>query len=357
MKSPLPFLLCDLATLALSAAAGRPGPIAASAALLATVCGWSHAADFAGARLIDERGYPGCVELRNATTRVLLEPNLGGRVLSYTLNGIEALYQDSAFDGVTRESIGRAALIPGGRFDVGPEFVLPPRPDLWLGRWRGEITGERSARLTSGVDAATGLQLVREFSLDAASSRLACTQTIVNHASGPRRTFHWSRTLAAGGGICVVPLNPVSRYPRGYLTYGPDNALLFRPPDEPHVLVRDGSLLIIGPPQQKKFAVDVADGWLAYALRSGLLFVKRFAVHADRVYGEIAGNAVSIWYSENRMCELEPIGPLEILAPGQRASYREEWWLLPQAFPADPAALDVAAVRRTVTALSRGTPP
>ena len=42
---------------------------------------------------------------------------------------------------------------------------------------------------------------------------------------------------------------------RGHLTYSPGNMLLFRRPDHPRVLVRDGTLPIIGPPQQKKFAV------------------------------------------------------------------------------------------------------
>jgi len=35
-------------------------------------------------------------------------------------------------------------------------------------------------RLTSGPDEATGVQLIREFRLDAKSSHLACTQIIKN---------------------------------------------------------------------------------------------------------------------------------------------------------------------------------
>jgi hypothetical protein len=315
------------------------------------------AAEFTGARFVSEHGYAGCIELRNATTRVLLEPNLGGRVLGYALDGVEALYHDPKFDGATRDTPGRAALIPGGRFDVGPEFVLPPRPDLWLGRWRAEITGEQAARLTSEVDRTTGLQLVREFRLARTTSHLTCTQTILNRGAVTRVVCHWSRTLADGGGICIVPLNPASRYPRGYLTYGPNATLLFRPPPDPNVVSRDGVLLILGPPAQKKFAIDVSEGWLAYLTRRGLLFVKRFAVYPDRPYAEIAGNAASIWYSEERACEVEPIGPRETLPPGGHTSFTEEWWLQAFALPPQRAALDIAAVRRVVESVRRDPSP
>ncbi len=327
------------------------------AVMLAAISSMAGAADFAGARMVDERGYTGCVELSNETTRVVLEPNLGGRVLRYALRGTEALYQDPTFDGATRDTPGRGALIPGGRFDIGPEATRPPRPVFWLGRWRVEITGDRAARLTSEVDPQTGLQLVRDFRLDPSASHLACTQTIINRGGTPRAACHWSRTLADGGGICVVPVNPASRYPKGYLTYAPEGFLLFRPPEEPNVSVRDGALLIIGPPQQKKFAVDVSEGWLAYLTRAGLLLVKRFAVYPDRTYGEIAGNAVSIWYSEERACELEPIGPMETLAPGARASFTEHWWLHPFVFPARRTDVDLAAVRRMVDASKQEAAP
>ena len=40
-----------------------------------------------GTRIITERKYANCIELYNDSVRVVLEHNLGGRVLVYALNG------------------------------------------------------------------------------------------------------------------------------------------------------------------------------------------------------------------------------------------------------------------------------
>lgn len=305
-----------------------------------------HAAD--GARVVAAAGYSGCIELSNATTRVVLEPNAGGRVLHYQLRGREVLFQDPAADGWTLGSPRLAAGLPAGRFDIGPENGRPfVRDVLWEGRWTAEITGPREGRMTSGV--VSGVQLVRDFTLARDSSHLRVTQTIHNRGRDTVRSFHWSRTFAEGGGICFAPLPPVSRFPKGYLLYGPGRVIDYMPADEPGTAVRDGLLVISGPPTRPKFALDVSPGWLAYLTRSGLLFVKKFPVYPDRVYGEPAANNASIWYSGNRVTEIEPIGPLELIAPGASASFTEDWWLHPLPYPAD-GAIDTAPVRRLVDA-------
>ena len=89
----------------------------------------------------------------------------------------------------------------GGRFDIGPEMLNPPRPTLWLGSYAAEITGERSATLTSQPCEATGAQLVREFELAATGSGLSVTQRIRNVSDSTKKYFHWSRSFAHGGAL------------------------------------------------------------------------------------------------------------------------------------------------------------
>jgi hypothetical protein len=48
-----------------------------------------------GVSYISAYGYDSCIELKNKTTTVILEPNAGGRVISYSLNGINIMYEDS----------------------------------------------------------------------------------------------------------------------------------------------------------------------------------------------------------------------------------------------------------------------
>lgn len=304
--------------------------------------------------VIEYFGYPGCVRLDNgAGTRVVLCPHAGGRVLEYSLGGVNALHLDPGQRG-WRRAPGATPVDPcGGRFDVGPERVIAPHPDLWLGDWAAEAPSPLRARLVSPRDGATGLRLVREFALDASSSRLVCRQDISNESDRAVMVCHWSRTLAVGGGIVLIPLTAHSRFPMNYVMYGPGPVIDFRPED-PLIRSRDGFLEILGTPARPKLGMDSAAGWFAYLTRSGLLFAKRFPVFPDRVYGEVAGLTISIWYFKDVMCELEPIGPREMLAPGATASFAEEWELLRHPFPEPGGAVNLGAVTRLAAPAADG---
>jgi hypothetical protein len=324
--------------------------VPAVSSLLSLVAGCAARPDTSGTRVVEEHGYPGCIELSNGRTRVVLEPNCGGRVLIYSLDGTNVIYIDSAHDGLVTPAPGVRLFPCAGRFDIGPETTIPKRPVLWREKWEAEITGPRAARMISRKDPATGVQLTREFVLDAESSHLRCTQIITNVSDRTRRYCHWSRTFAVGGGICLVPLNPESRYPAGYLIYGPGGKLDFRPAPEPNIRVRDGILEIIGAPSRPKFAIDTFEEWIAYVTQENQLFVKCFPAYPDRVYGEIAGNTVSIWYKDDLVCEVEPIGPWETIEAGKSVSFTEDWWLLEYPYPED-RTIDLAQLRKLVEGL------
>ena len=320
------------------------------------VCGLtSHracAAPPVGARVVSFYGYDDCLRLENESTRVTLCPASGGRVLQYARAGTNALYLPAGDEGWLYQP-GRERHSPSaGRFDIGPEQTIAAHPELWLGRWSGQITGRWSVRLTSVEDRQTGVQLIRDFTLDPKSTRLECRQTIRNVSRQTREYCHWSRTFAVGGGICVIPLTAPRRFPHGYVMYGPDAAIQFRPQD-PQIRIREGFLEILGAPRYPKLGMDSYAGWFGYLMKNNLLFVKRFAVHPDRVYNEVAGLTTSIWYPDGPMCELEPIGPRERLAPGQSASFTETWWLLSHAYPAPGAKIDLQKLSAQVAGQAR----
>jgi len=318
------------------------------------ICNYAFSQDTPeGTAWVSSHGYSNCVQLFNNTTKVILEPNCGGRVLEYSLNGKNALYIDPEQDGWTYTAGGKIIDPTGGRFDIGPEQIIPRHPNLWVGKWRAEIIAPREARLTSVKDAATGVQLIREFKLDKESSLLRCTQTIKNVSTETKQYSHWSRTFASPFTVCLIPLNPKSRFPLGYILYGPGPVMNYRPKEHPNIKIRDGFLEISGTPPQPKFGIDSYAGWLGYITRDNLLFVKRFPVYPKRVYGEMAGFTISIWYFKEKMCELEPIGPMETLKPGESASFTEEWWLFPYDYPQEGQEIALDEFRTFVEAKTR----
>lgn len=288
-----------------------------------------------GAQTIEFYGYDDCIQLKNERTEVVLCPAAGGRVLSYSLDGKNVLYlPDGVEEGWVWDGGDSRGKMNAGRFDIGPEQMVARRNTLWQGRWSGKVTGDRRAELTSPVDDGPGVSLVRTFALDEHSSKLTCTQTIVSASDEPLEYCHWSRTFANGKGICVVPLSKLGRFPAGYVRYDPPGRMLNMLPTDEHVVKQGDFLIVDDHPQNPKLGFDSHAGWLAYYAPQDLLFIKKFPTYPERAYNEVAGLTISIWYPDDEMVELEPIGPSERLSRrGDQASFTETWFLLDQPFP------------------------
>lgn len=310
-----------------------------------------------GVRRVKVLNYPDCFEIANAETRVTFCHQVGGRILQYEHDGHNALYLDPAEEKWGTPG-GPEAPSSAGRFDIGPEYLIPDRPTLWVGPWQAEAIGPRAVRLTSQPDEATGVQLVRHFRLAATGTHLSCEQTIKNISAEPKNWAHWSRTFAVHGGIGVVPQTPdTRRYPKGFVMYnqGEEHSIILRPTD-PNVRMRGEFLEVLGPTRQPKIGFDSNAGWFAYVMPHGQAFVKRYPSPKQGVYPEIAGLTLCFWYpqaSQVPACELEPHGPRTTVAPGASVSFTEDWYLLAHPFPRSGESLDLEKLAAQVAAEAR----
>lgn len=263
--------------------------------------------------------------ISNGIVTVVIDLEVGGRIIEYSRNDNNVLFiktKNTNFKGPD-----------AGRCDFGPEKLVPPRPETWLGSWSLEEKTNSYIKIKSQIAEMAGVQLIREFKLDKNSSHLEFIQTIVNVTDSIKRYSHWSRTFGETNGICLAPLNPNSRFPKGYMVYTSGNKLDFSPKGGENERVREGILEITGSPENPKFVTDDAAGWLGYITRDDQLFIKKFEVFPDKVYGEMTGATVSIWYNVEGICEIEPIGPWEWIEPGNSVSFTENWYLKDYKFP------------------------
>lgn len=306
------------------------------------------------ARFTKYLGYEKAVELRLGETRAVLCPEAGGRVLEYSVAGENLMFIDEYEKNWTP---GKPTPQSAGRFDFGPEMVVPRHQTIWQGTWSAEITGPESARLVSQRDAVSGVQLMREFTLKSNAlppnsarvqrlqgATLICKQTIMNISDKTVEYCHWGRSFSPAGGICLIPLGDrPSRFPSKYVMYE-DNGINPKNQDE-KIIERDGFLEILAPPRKPKLGFDSFAGWLAYVLPTNQVFIKRFPTDPERVYNEAAGLTISVWYPKTGgMIELDPIGPRERLAPGQVASFTEEWMVGKYNFPKAGEKIDLKAI-------------
>ena len=61
----------------------------------------SDAIAFEGAETVSSHGYDGCIRIFNDRVSVILEPNCGGRIIEYSLDGVNVLFVDPDQNGWT----------------------------------------------------------------------------------------------------------------------------------------------------------------------------------------------------------------------------------------------------------------
>jgi hypothetical protein len=280
-------------------------------------------------------GYEDCAQISNGRTRIILGHQFGGRLLAYESEGKNILYLDPKEAEWNLNNI-QSPRVSAGRFDVGPEYLMPRTQFIWSGKWEVKVTGDLSARMTSQIDPTTSIQVTRDFELDKDSSHLKIKQTVLNKGDQLVRHNYWSRTFVIHGGVAVIPCDPHrSLIPNLYYVSQHRYLINFRPEDPAVRRVKD-YLVVDSPPEFPKLGFDCAVGWVAYQAPNDLLFVKKWPVFPDRKYGDPGEIQFSLWYpTPNKFpaCEIEPIGPLVPLKPGQKSSFTVDWWLLERPFP------------------------
>jgi hypothetical protein len=78
-------------------------------------------------------------------------------------------------------------------------------------------------------------------------------------------------------------------------------------------------------PQPQKIGASGYPGWAAYACAAGL-FIKFFRQSPDAEYPDRDVSAEM--FTNDKILEVESLGPMTVLHPGETVTHREDWCLL-----------------------------
>jgi len=157
--------------------------------------------------------------------------------------------------------------------------------------------------------------------------------TVSVHHRISNRTPHaieaaaWALTILASGGTALLPQEPHRPHPDGLLPTRPMALWPYSDLGDPRWKFGQRFVrLRCDPerPQALKIGAGNRQGWLAY-YRNGLLFVKRFPFREGAAYPDFGSNCEL--FTKGGMIELESLGPLERLEPGQAIEHIETWSL------------------------------
>jgi len=187
---------------------------------------------------------------------------------------------------------------------------------------------ERAARviLTPPPETPWGLQKEIEIVLAPSGSRVDVLHRIRNVGKEPTTLAPWALSVMAPGGVEVIPLPPKQPHPQALL---PNQVLVLWPYfdfTDPRYTFGQQVILLrqdakLGP---TKIGLRHTLGWAAYANR-GCLFIKRFQHLPDRTYPDFGVNYET--FTNQDMLEMETLGPLVTLKPGEQVLHSETWEL------------------------------
>lgn len=284
-------------------------------------------------RIVEYRGWKNNLLMTNGDVEIVVTLDVGPRVISYRVpDGFNVMKNYDSMMGGMGESEWQ---IRGGhRFWLAPEdltrtYFPDNRPVAW------KQCGPRSATFTPPPEEEYGVQKAMTLSLAESGTHVDVTLTVTNVAKIPTELAPWGPTVLAPGGVEIIPLPPKAPHPghvsnaRSPADFGPNQTLVLWPyfdfaDDRWHfgskfILLRQDAAK--GP---TKIGLAHREGWVGY-VNNGVLFVKRFDYREGAIYPDRGTRYQT--FSNQDMLEMETVGELVTLQPGESATLAESWEL------------------------------
>ncbi|HEX7588063.1 MAG TPA: hypothetical protein VF478_07100 [Anaerolineae bacterium] len=170
----------------------------------------------------------------------------------------------------------------------------------------------------------TGMRKSIEIHLHSDHAALTLVHRLQNEGTQTVEFAPWAITQVKQGGVAILPqtVGPVDT--AGLLA---NRHLVLWPYTswhDPRLELNDDLILIDAQPKLPPCKIGYLNrhGWMGY-LRKGMLFVKRFEAQLDRAHPDYGCNAEI--YCNDQFIELETLGPLVKLQPGDSTTSKETW--------------------------------
>lgn len=290
---------------------------------------------------IDFEGWKDCLRLSNGDAEIIVTTQIGPRIIRYGLPG-----GPNAFQVIpkTRGQVGGDTWLPygGHRLWLAPE-ALPRSYYADNGPIGSHSYTNGTLSVANPPEDTT--QFAKELKITLAPQGTAArvTHKVTNHGPWPVSLAPWALSIVANGGRVVLPQEPFVSHDDDLLPARPLILWKFTEMGDPRW--RWGSKYItlrqddgIAAPQ--KVGAYNEQGWAAHLLpNQAFLILIDVAPGGPNALTDQGCNFET--YTEGPFQELETLGPLVTLEPGQSAEHHEYWSLAPTGEIADDdASLD-----------------
>lgn len=249
--------------------------------------------------------------------------NAGPRIVSYASNGVRQLFAHLPRESIDHFGIDPYYFIGGHRLWRAPEIpaVTYQRDDLPV-----TIREIETGIEITGTPDSDGV--VKVMDVTAFGDMTVVDHVLRNEGEQPVTAAPWAITQVSVGGVGVVPQARTAVDDDGVL---PNRSVVMWPytdPSDSDIVFGTRDIRIAATTNQSKAKIGTQNtkGWIAYHL-SGALFVKWSALHDDSLTYPDRGSSIEC-YRDDRFMELETLGPMVTLEPGDAVSHREVWKMI-----------------------------
>lgn len=264
-----------------------------------------------------------CIRIGNSHVTLTATVDVGPRIIHLSLPGRDNLFfQNKEQLGLTGGNEWRA--YGGHRFWIAPENDRTYFPD---NRPVQVETLEDGLRLTPPPEETNGFQKSVLITLFPDYPHIHVIHSMTNHTSQPSSAAPWALSVMDSGGTAILPHSPRIDWPNKLTADNTLSLWSYTAMSDPRWIWGDRYILLRqtgGPVKPQKIGMFNSEGWAAYHLK-GMLFIKFFSACSNKTYPDLNSNLET--YTNDQFLELETLGPLGNVEPGQTIEHREDWFL------------------------------
>lgn len=273
---------------------------------------------------IEYAGWPNCYRVSNGEVELVVTADVGPRIIRYGYVGGQNLFVE------LEEDLGRTGdenwrLYGGSRLWVAPEDAV-----YSYGADNDPVEIEVSARGLSAqapVEKGTGVQKRIEVELADEGTQASVRYVLANRTIWPLRIATWVLTMMNRGGIGITTLPPRGTHPEVLAPTNPLIVFAFTNMSDPRWTWMEKYVALRQDPANsdpEKIGLFNPRTRGAYLL-NGELFVKKFEAEAGEEYPDMGSSFEA--FTNERFLELETLGPMRVLRPGDSMDHLELWSL------------------------------
>jgi hypothetical protein len=278
-------------------------------------------------------GWTDCYRMSNGTIDLVYVPQIG-RLMRYGyVNGPNMLWENPDLRGKTAPATGEAkewANFGGDKLWPAPQekWGWPPDPSVDPGVQSVQVLPDQRLRITGQASKKHGIRFVREITLAPTGTQVTLTNTMENTSVQEVNWSIWEVAQVDAPDWAEIPIDLDSRLPSRYSVFN-DATIRERGLEVKGSLQRGGASLRLTRHPQKggKIGTDAKRQW-ARALVQGVTFSLQGAYERGASYPD--GGCLQEIYSNAdpaKYMELELLGPVRHLVPGEKAVFTTRWRL------------------------------